>query len=75
MAESDKIVTYTSAGGVVIDGTGDQVLVLVRPERDEVRLPKGHIEAWESAEDAALREVGEEEEVERMPFPEKYHWQ
>ncbi len=52
--------TYTAAGGVVADATGEQVLVLVRPDRDEVRLPKGHIEGAESPADAALREVQEE---------------
>jgi ADP-ribose pyrophosphatase YjhB (NUDIX family) len=52
--------TYTSAGGVVTDATGEQVLVLVRPECDEVRLPKGHVEGTESLADAALREVQEE---------------
>lgn len=52
--------TYTSAGGVVTDATGEHVLVLVRPECDEVRLPKGHVESAESPADAALREVHEE---------------
>lgn len=60
MAESENILTYTAAGGVVVDKTGQHVLVLVRPERDEVRLPKGHIEAGESPMDTALREVREE---------------
>lgn len=60
MAEPEKVVTYTSAGGVVIDRTGDQILLLVRPERDEVRLPKGHLEHSESVAAAALREVQEE---------------
>jgi 8-oxo-dGTP pyrophosphatase MutT (NUDIX family) len=55
-----KAQTYTSAGGVVTDATGDQVLVVVRPECDEVRLPKGHIEDTESPASAALREVREE---------------
>ncbi|MEX1008029.1 MAG: HAD-IA family hydrolase [Acidimicrobiia bacterium] len=49
---------YAAAGGVVIEG--DEVLVLRRPERDEIRLPKGHIEANESPADTAVREVGEE---------------
>lgn len=49
---------YTAAGGVVVDG--DRLLVLVRPSRLEVRLPKGHIESGETAAEAALREVGEE---------------
>jgi 8-oxo-dGTP pyrophosphatase MutT (NUDIX family) len=49
---------YVAAGGVVV--RGGRVLVLRRPGRDEVRLPKGHVEASESARDAALREVVEE---------------
>ena len=36
------------------------VLVLDRPSRDEVRLPKGHIEDGESPEATALRETAEE---------------
>jgi 8-oxo-dGTP pyrophosphatase MutT (NUDIX family) len=57
---------YASAGGVVVTPTGEHVLVLVRgkrlgpDERPEVRLPKGHIEAGESRQQAALREVHEE---------------
>jgi len=38
----------------------DNVLVLDRPSRNEVRLPKGHIEDGESADVAALRETAEE---------------
>jgi 8-oxo-dGTP pyrophosphatase MutT (NUDIX family) len=49
---------YVAAGGVVIDG--DRVLVLRRPSRDEVRLPKGHVDPGESVDDAAVREVREE---------------
>jgi len=37
-----------------------QVLVLERPARGEVRLPKGHVEAGETPRQAALREVAEE---------------
>jgi 8-oxo-dGTP pyrophosphatase MutT (NUDIX family) len=57
---------YASAGGVVADGSGKNVLVLLRPNRlrpdgrPEVRLPKGHIEPGESRLQAALREVREE---------------
>jgi len=36
------------------------VLVLFRPSRGEVRLPKGHVEEGESHPDAAIREVAEE---------------
>jgi 8-oxo-dGTP pyrophosphatase MutT (NUDIX family) len=53
-----RAIRYHAAGGVVVDG--DRVLILLRPSRDEVRLPKGHIERGESARQAALREVTEE---------------
>jgi 8-oxo-dGTP pyrophosphatase MutT (NUDIX family) len=51
-------VYYRAAGGVVIyDG---KLLLLDRPSRGEVRLPKGHVEEGESLVEAALREVCEE---------------
>jgi 8-oxo-dGTP pyrophosphatase MutT (NUDIX family) len=53
-----RAIRYQAAGGVVVDG--DKVLVLRRPSRDEVRLPKGHIKKGESRVEAALREVTEE---------------
>jgi len=49
---------YTAAGGVVTDG--ERVIVLLRPARDEIRLPKGHVEGFETVEEGALREVIEE---------------
>lgn len=49
---------YLAAGGVVVHK--GRVLLLDRPSRDEVRLPKGHVEEGESAAEAALREVREE---------------
>lgn len=49
---------YTAAGGVVVQG--GKVLVLNRPSRDEVRLPKGHLDPGESYKEAAVREVEEE---------------
>lgn len=58
--------TYTASGGVVLDASGERVLILSRPKRlgpdgrPEVRLPKGHIEPGESCQQAALREVCEE---------------
>lgn len=55
-----EIVTYTAAGGVVINASGDRILLLIRPSRDEVRLPKGHVEPGEAPTEAALREVAEE---------------
>ena len=57
---------YTAAGGVVMAADGGRVLVLRRPGRqgpggrEEVRLPKGHVEPGESHREAALREVKEE---------------
>ena len=54
----EHIVRYTAAGGVVVhDG---RVLVLRRPSRGEVRLPKGHVEPGEDVRAAALRETREE---------------
>jgi 8-oxo-dGTP diphosphatase len=51
-----------AAGGVVVRPAPDgwQVAVVHRPHRDDWTLPKGHVEAGESAEAAALREVEEE---------------
>jgi 8-oxo-dGTP pyrophosphatase MutT (NUDIX family) len=54
-----------SAGGMVIDRTGNrpQVAVIGRLDRRGRllwSLPKGHLEAGETAEDAAVREVEEE---------------
>ncbi len=59
---------YQAAGGVVIqkgliDGLDPlcaYVLLLDRPDRAEVRLPKGHIDPGEDAQTAALRETVEE---------------
>jgi 8-oxo-dGTP pyrophosphatase MutT (NUDIX family) len=58
MKTNDDVVYYVAAGGVVVhDG---RVLVLQRPSRDEVRLPKGHVEPGEDVRATALREVCEE---------------
>ena len=54
-----ETVRYRAAGGVVVHPSG-KVLVLERPARGEVRLPKGHIDPDESPRETALREVGEE---------------
>ena len=53
-----RALRYTAAGGVLTDGK--HVLVLQRPGRNEVRLPKGHVESGETPQEAALREVAEE---------------
>lgn len=60
MSNHSATVTYRSAGGVVVDESGERVLLLIRPSRDEVRLPKGHIEPGESLKETALRETQEE---------------
>jgi len=48
--------------GIVPDLSVEEthLLLLDRPRRAEVRLPKGHIDPGESAEEAALRETCEE---------------
>jgi ADP-ribose pyrophosphatase YjhB (NUDIX family) len=51
-------VRYATGGGVVIrDG---QVLLLKRLKKQEIRLPKGHVEAGETVAECAIREVREE---------------
>jgi ADP-ribose pyrophosphatase YjhB (NUDIX family) len=49
---------YQAAGGVVVHE--GRILLLDRPSRGEIRLPKGHVERDEAADEAALREVAEE---------------
>jgi 8-oxo-dGTP pyrophosphatase MutT (NUDIX family) len=60
----EKQVHYTAAGAVVIHN--ERVLVLKRPSREEVRLPKGHIDAGETPLQAALRETYEESGYRRL---------
>jgi 8-oxo-dGTP pyrophosphatase MutT (NUDIX family) len=55
---AEEILTYCSAGGVVIDG--EQVLLVRKRRAPEVRLPKGHVEPGERREEAAVRETAEE---------------
>lgn len=54
----NSVIRYEAAGGVVI--AGEKMLLLDRPSRNEVRLPKGHIDEGEVASEAALRETTEE---------------
>jgi 8-oxo-dGTP pyrophosphatase MutT (NUDIX family) len=58
-------VEETSAGGLVVDGVDDApraALIGRLDRRGRLRwsLPKGHVEAGETNEDAAVREVAEE---------------
>ena len=55
-----ELIQYQAAGGVVLSRDEEKVLLLVRASQDEVRLPKGHVEAGESLAATALREVREE---------------
>jgi 8-oxo-dGTP diphosphatase len=48
-----------AAGGVVLDGEG-RVAIVHRSRYDDWSLPKGKLDAGESFEEAALREVEEE---------------
>jgi 8-oxo-dGTP pyrophosphatase MutT (NUDIX family) len=51
----------TSAGGVVVRFVaGEPLVLLIRDSYQNWGFPKGHVEAGERPEDAALREVAEE---------------
>lgn len=52
------VIEYTTGGGVVLHK--GKMLLLERPARKEIRLPKGHVDPGETVEETALREVSEE---------------
>lgn len=56
--ESIESVDYVAAGGVIIHE--EKMLLLDRPHRDEIRLPKGHVDPGETHDQTALRETAEE---------------
>jgi len=61
MAERPAPIEETSAGGVVFRRNGAQPsFLLIRDSYRNWGLPKGHLEAGEEADEAALREVAEE---------------
>lgn len=51
-----------AAGGLLESGDGDnlKIALVYRPRHNDWSLPKGHIDAGETIEEAALREVVEE---------------
>lgn len=51
-------VEYSTGGGVVFKG--NHFLLLARPKKAEIRLPKGHIDQGETSAATALRETMEE---------------
>jgi 8-oxo-dGTP pyrophosphatase MutT (NUDIX family) len=51
-------IEYVAAGGVIIHE--GQMLLLDRPRRGEIRLPKGHVDPGETHDETALRETVEE---------------
>jgi 8-oxo-dGTP pyrophosphatase MutT (NUDIX family) len=55
---SMQTLEYAAAGGVIIHE--GQMLLLDRPTRDEVRLPKGHVDPGEKDDETAVRESIEE---------------
>jgi 8-oxo-dGTP pyrophosphatase MutT (NUDIX family) len=60
--KADSSSSEYSAGGVVYrhNGAGTDIALIYRTRHDDWSLPKGHIEAGESREQAALREIKEE---------------
>jgi len=67
-----QIRTHEAAGGVVVKESGEGLLVAVIHEGLTAGvLPKGHVEAGESIEQAAVREVAEEAGLSRLKMIEK----
>jgi 8-oxo-dGTP pyrophosphatase MutT (NUDIX family) len=64
VSSASVVMRYLAAGGVVVNE--NRVLVLNRPSRGEVRLPKGHVEPGEETQTTALREVREESGYENL---------
>jgi diadenosine hexaphosphate hydrolase (ATP-forming) len=58
----NEIVREAEAGGVVyrITKAGKLQIVLFQDVRDRWTIPKGHIEEGETAQESAIREIGEE---------------
>ena len=64
-----KPAVVESAGGVVLNPTGD--VLVVNQNGDSWSLPKGHVEPGEKALDAARREIYEESGVKELQYIKK----
>lgn len=58
----DEVVREPTAGGIVFrrNKKGDVEILLIQDAKDRWTIPKGHIEEGETAQETALREIGEE---------------
>lgn len=58
----DEVVREPTAGGIVYrrNKKGDVEILLIQDAKDRWTIPKGHIEEGETAQETALREIGEE---------------
>lgn len=58
----EEVVREPTAGGVVYrkKKNGDLQILLIQDARDRWTIPKGHIEEGETAQETAIREIGEE---------------
>jgi ADP-ribose pyrophosphatase YjhB (NUDIX family) len=65
--EIKEIVREPTAGGVVYRlKNGEMEVVLIQDAYDRWTIPKGHIEPGETAQETAIREVGEEAGVKEL---------
>jgi 8-oxo-dGTP pyrophosphatase MutT (NUDIX family) len=57
-----EVVREATAGGVVyrVNRHGDLQVLLFQDHRDRWTVPKGHVEEGETAQETAIREIGEE---------------
>src|SRR6478735_5050148 len=58
----DEVVREPTAGGIVFrrNPKGEVEILLIQDAKDRWTIPKGHIEEGETAQETALREIGEE---------------